>query len=189
MPERAGYTGGVNIHPLFVHFPIGLLATYSLLELAAFFVSPVRRESWLFSVKAFLLFTGTLFSFLAIVTGGMAEDLISGSNPRAYIIEVHEPVAISATLAYVVLAAAYLVRMFDQMGWGNRMVGVNRLFIWIWNVKRSVSDAILDSWFLPLLAFIGLMLITIAGALGAAIVYGHDIDPFVSFIYHLFWVY
>ena len=39
--------------------------------------------------------------------------------------------------------------------------------------------------FVPLLALLGLIAITITGGLGGAIVYGKDVDPIVSFIYKL----
>jgi len=39
---------------------------------------------------------------------------------------------------------------------------------------------------IPLLALLGLVLIIITGGLGAAIVYGPNVDPFVNFIYSIF---
>lgn len=178
----------MNIHPIFVHFPIGLLAVYSILELGAYGWTTLRRQTWLFSVNAFLLFSGVLAAFAALVTGGIAEDIIEES-PRAFILEVHSPVAGITTVLYVILAAAYLVRVFERNGWGNRMIGTNSLFIRIWNFKKYVSHRILDTWLLPLLALLALIGMIVTGALGAAIVYGPDIDPLVSFVYHLFWAY
>lgn len=177
----------MNIHPLFVHFPIGLLVTYSILELIALISPAARRQSWLFSVKAFLLFVGVGFAFVALVTGGMAEELVAGANPRSFIIEVHEPFAVGATFTYLVLALAYLVRIFDQMGWGARIAGTNAFFVRMWNIKKILAHAVLDTWLAPLLALFALCLIIVTGSLGAALVYGPNIDPFVSFIYHLFW--
>ena len=37
-----------------------------------------------------------------------------------------------------------------------------------------------------LIALVGIVVITITGALGGAIVYGPEVDPIVSVIYHLF---
>lgn len=177
----------MNIHPFFVHFPIALLAVYSLLELGTYFFSSVRRQAWVFPVKAFLLFAGVLAALVALATGGIAEDLIEGTT-RSYILEVHSPFAGATTLLYVILAAAYLVRIFDMKGWGARIASMNRVFAWSWNIKRRFWNFFLGSWLLPLFAFLALIGITITGALGAAIVYGPDIDPAVSFVYHLFWV-
>ena len=178
----------MNIHPLFVHFPIGLLVVYSLLEICAYFWPALRRQAWLFGVEAFLLFTGVLAAFVALITGGIAEDIIRHTNSYAFILKVHSPIAVLTTILYLILATAYLIRMFDTNGWGNRTVGLNRPFIRIWNFKKYVTYLILDTWLLPVLALLALLGMIVTGALGAAIVYGPNADPFVSFIYHLFWV-
>jgi len=170
-----------------VHFPIGLLVVYSILEVAAY-VSPVlRRQIWVSPVKVFLLFTGSLSAFLALVTGGIAEELLEGAGSRSSIVETHSSVAEVTTLLYLVLAAAYFVRISDLKGWCNRIVGTNVFLARIRDIQKRLSSGILDTWLLPalaLLAFIGLF---VTGALGAAIVYGPNADPFVSFIYNLFW--
>ncbi len=176
----------MNIHPLFVHFPIGLLVVYSVLELGAVVWPALRRQTWLFSVKAFLLFAGVLAALVALVTGGMAEELVE-DGARAYILEVHSPVAAATTVLYFIIAAAYLVRIFDAKGWGNYVAGLNSPFMRVWSVKKYVAHLILDTWFLPVLALLALVGMTVTGALGGAIVYGPDADPFISFIYHLFW--
>ena len=176
----------MNIHPFFVHFPIALLAVYSLLELGSYFFSSVRRQVWVFPVKAFLLFAGVLAALVALATGGIAEDLIEGTA-RSYILEVHSPFAGATTLLYVILAASYTVRIFQMKGWGNQLFGSNRFLAPILRLKERLAHIILDTallWILALLALIGMM---VTGALGAAIVYGPDIDPAVSFVYHLFW--
>jgi len=177
----------MNIHPLFVHFPIGLLVVYSVLEIGAYVWPTLRRQTWVFPVKTFLLFAGVLAAFAALVTGGIAEDLIE-TNPRAFILAVHSPIATVTTLFYIILAAAYTVRLFDQKGWGNIIVGNNSFLIRILNLKRYLSSLVLDTWVLPVLAFLALVGMTVTGALGAAIVYGPNADPFISFVYHIFWV-
>lgn len=177
----------MNIHPFFVHFPIALLAVYSLLELGTYFFSSVRRQAWTFPVKAFLLYVGVLAALVALATGGIAEDLIEGVNARAYILEVHSPFAGVTTLLYVILAAAYTVRIFQMKGWGNQLFGSSTFFGPILRLKEYLAHLVLDTWALPVLALLALVGMTITGALGAAIVYGPDIDPAVAFIYHLFW--
>lgn len=177
----------MNIHPLFVHFPIGLLVAYSVLEIGAGLWPMLRRQTWVFPVKCFLLFVGAVGAVAALVTGGAAEDLIRQTNPRAFILDVHSPVAVATTLLYLILSAAYLVRIFDIQGWGNRIAGMNKVFAWSWNLKKRFWHYVLDTWLLPVLALIALVGMFVTGALGAAIVYGPDADPFVYFIYHLFW--
>lgn len=179
----------MNIHPLFVHFPIGLLAVYSLFELSAYAFPVVRRQAWAFPVKAFLLFAGVLAAFAALVTGGMAEELVEGLVPNDFILEVHEPFAAATTLVYLVLAAAYLTRICDQRGWSDHIFGANHFLLRVLSLRRHLTHLVLDTWLLPLLALIALVGMTVTGALGAAIVYGPDADPLVSFIYHFFWAY
>ncbi|MDD3531390.1 MAG: hypothetical protein PHV99_02260 [Candidatus Pacebacteria bacterium] len=177
----------MNIHPFFVHFPIALLAVYSLLEIGTYVSPALRRQPWMFPVKAFLLFVGAFAAFAALVTGGIAGDLIEGTSARAYILEVHASFAGVTTLLYIVLAAAYLTCIGDTLGWGNRIAGLNNPFMRIWSVKKFLAHLVLDTWVLPVLAFLALVGMIITGVLGAAIVYGPGIDPFVSFTYHLFW--
>lgn len=177
----------MNIHPLFVHFPIGLLVVYSVLEIIAYVWPALYRQSWLFGVKAFLLFVGVLGAFAALFTGGVAEDIIRHTSNYAYVIKVHSTFAAMTTILYLILASAYLVRLFDRNGWGNRMVGMSNPFMRIWSFKKYVAHLILDTWLLPLIALLALTGMFVTGALGAAIVYGPDADTFVSFIYHLFW--
>jgi uncharacterized membrane protein len=174
----------MNIHPLFVHFPIALLALYSVLELSVGFIPALSRQTWILPVKAFLLFTGVLAAFAALVTGGIAEELIEGSVSDS-LIETHSLFAGATTVLYLALAVMYLIRVFDRKGWGNYIAGMNSPFIRIWSIKRYLAHLVLDTWFLPVLSLLALMGMVVTGALGAAIVYGPDVDPFVSFIYRL----
>ncbi|MFA5997931.1 MAG: DUF2231 domain-containing protein [Candidatus Paceibacterota bacterium] len=177
----------MNIHPLFVHFPIGLLVAYSVLELGAYLFPALRRQAWLFPVNAFLLFVGILAAFATLVTGDMAEELIeTAGDPNGALVETHSSFAATTTLLYLVLAAAYLNRIFDRKGWFTLVIGTNRFLAWGWNVKKYLAHLILDTWLLPVLALIALIGMTITGGLGAAIVYGPNVDPLVSFIYQLF---
>ncbi len=176
----------MNIHPLFVHFPIGLLVVYSVLELGAYCLPALRRQAWVFPVKAFLLFVGVLAAFAALVTGVLAAEGLEGDSVLSPLIEVHAPFAVLTTALYLVIAAAYLNRVFDRNGWFDRIASSNRFLAWGWSAKKRLAHLILDTPLLPVLALLALAGITVTGALGAAIVYGSDVDPFVSFIYRLF---
>jgi len=160
---------------------------YSVLEIGVYFFPALRRQAWLFPVNAFLLFVGVLSAFAALLTGGIAEEIIEvAGDPNLSIVEMHSSFAAATTLLYLVLAAAYLNRVFDREGWFNSIVRGSGFLAWGWNVKKYLAHLILDTWFLPALALLALISMTITGGLGAAIVYGPSIDPFVSFIYHLF---
>lgn len=56
----------------------------------------------------------------------------------------------------------------------------------IWIAIKKHTGYVLRSPFLPFLALIGLIAITMTGALGGAIVYGPNVDPVVKFVYSLF---
>ena len=56
----------------------------------------------------------------------------------------------------------------------------------IWNWLVAVQTLLFKPWLLFLLGLAVLIAITITGSLGGALVYGPEIDPVVSFIYHLF---
>lgn len=179
----------MNIHPLFVHFPIGLLAVYSLLELSSWAFPVIRRQTWVFPVKTFLLFSGIFTAFIALVTGGIAEELVEGVIPNEFVLEMHAPFAAATTALYIILGAAYLNRVFAMNGWFDGFVGTSPFLLRLRDFKRYLAHLVLDTWFLPFLAFVALVGMTITGALGAAIVYGPEADPLVSLIYHFFWAY
>ena len=176
----------MNIHPLFVHFPIGLLVVYSVLELGTYCLPAQRRQAWAFPVKAFLLFVGVLGAFAALISGGIAEELIEGSSSDP-VLEMHALFAATTTVFYLVIAAAYLNRIFAREEWFDRIAASNRFFAWGWSVKKRLAHFILDTWLLPVFALLALVGMTVTGALGATMVYGPGVDPFVSFIYHFFW--
>ena len=70
----------MNIHPLFVHFPIALLCIYSLLELIRF--KKVLSRGYLFYTKAILVILGTVGAVAALFTGSIAEDIYQGPLPQ-----------------------------------------------------------------------------------------------------------
>lgn len=178
----------MNIHPLIVHFPIALLAVYSLLEILSVVSRRLRTTSWAHAVKTFLILTGVVAAVAALITGGLIEDAIRESNPRAYILSVHAPVAALTTLLYLILAAAYVVRLFDRRGWSARIVGRNRLLNRVLRLKRFLAGLVLDTWVRPVVATLAFFGLLVTGALGAAMVFGPNVDPFVSLVYYLVFV-
>ncbi len=170
----------MNIHPIFVHFPIALLSVYSLFELLRF-----RRLTELHSwkhIKAALLLTGIGGALIALATGDMAAEQLRGSLERP-LIEAHESWASGASAIYGILAGAYLIDLIQELATGKLKVLLDgsRLFTLVARVK----NVILKSSLAVILALIGLVAMTVTGGLGGAIVYGPDIDPVVSLIYRL----
>ncbi|MEI6400281.1 MAG: DUF2231 domain-containing protein [bacterium] len=164
----------MNIHPIFVHFPIALLTFYALFEVFAW--KKVKATTWFIYVKATLLFIGVLSGFAALNTGGSAEDLIGRSN----LIETHATFATASMWLFVILSLVYIIGFILESAY---IINFPKLQ----NLLNGIQNYINKFYFLiPAIAFIGLIFITITGALGGAIVYGPDIDPIVSFVYHLF---
>lgn len=95
----------LNIHPLFVHFPVALLTLAALLELIRF--QRLLQRSYLFYTKAFLVITGTATGFAAFQTGELLEHLYDGTS-TARVVELHATLA-SATLAlFGILSVFYI---------------------------------------------------------------------------------
>jgi uncharacterized membrane protein len=168
----------LNIHPAVVHFPIGLLTLYCILELLRF--KKIQSKSYLFYVKAILLVAGTVGAFFALQTGELLEKEFTSA-----LLEKHAMFANITTILFVVLSVAYLIRWFkiDGETWAFLK---KPLIAKIWKVKVAASDFVLKSWVSVFLAAIAFVFLTFTGALGGAIAYGPDTDPIVSFVYHLF---
>lgn len=62
-----------NFHPLFTHFPIGLLLLVPLLDL----IGIIRRGEWYHRASLLVLFLGVLSAVAAVTTGLIAEDTVS----------------------------------------------------------------------------------------------------------------
>jgi len=170
----------MNIHPIFVHFPIALLTIYAIAELMKF--RKLLDTAYWFYVKAVLVIVGTLSAFLALNTGEGAEDLVSRSLDS--LVEMHSTFASASTWIFGIIGFLYLVSWISKSGW-NQKISTSSAGNY-WNKIVVLSNRILNSGFIVLLALIGLIVITITGALGGAIVYGPEVDPIVSFIYNLF---
>lgn len=162
----------MNIHPLFVHFPIALLTVYALAEMLWF--EKIKNQAWWWNVKALLLGVGTLGGFAALQTGEIAEEIRGGSQ----LIETHSTYAAATVWIFGILALMYVIAGIRMYFGSYVQAGVSgRIFTFFSTIERVVVRIA------PLLACVGLVTLMITGALGGAIVYGPDTDPVVSFIY------
>ncbi len=170
----------LNIHPIFVHFPIALLTVYALVELVR--TKTALRSTSIKVLKGFLVTTGTIGAFVAMQTGELAEKTIGGAPSQ--LIETHSLFANMTFYVFLVLALIYLLELMDILPIGQKIrqtkmrAGFEKIL--------GYAQKIIHTPFMPTFALIGLILVTITGALGGAIVYGADIDPVVHFIYSLF---
>jgi len=168
----------MNIHPIFVHFPIALLTIYAIAELIRF--KKILSLSYYFYIKAVLVIVGSLSSFIAMQTGEMAEHVL---GERSTLVEKHSTFANISTYIFGFIALVYMLHWFKLSQDGKKMELSKipskqiRIFIIVEKVYQSIL--------IPILALIGLATITTTGALGGAIVYGQNIDPVVNFIYNL----
>lgn len=176
----------MNIHPIFVHFPIALFTVYAILEIVR--IKKIQQSAWIAPTKTVLLTFGIVFAQLSLMTGEAAEHLIAGaSQSLRALIEMHATFAALSTWIFAVAAFAYLAEYVLMSPWfttvfarwGNVGAMVTKVLAWY-------SGRLMKSWLRIVCAVVGLITITVAGALGGAIVYGPDVDPVVSFIYSLF---
>ncbi len=157
----------INIHPLFVHFPIALLTLYSLFELAD--LTPLKRWSHLSAIKKTFLGLGTIGALATFQTGLMAERLITaGGGSAGDLVATHKFWAFFTMILFSSLSALYLME-------------------WHFAQKAPLNARVLKLWaiFRPILALVGLLGITATGVLGGAIVYGPEADPFIKALYPL----
>lgn len=108
-------------------------------------------------LRDFLLYVGTVTIIPTIATG-LIDSFAEGETP---LIETHEHAAIA--LFFIFLAA----------------VGIS-----IYTSKKGRTKTL--EIVMKVLAFLGLIGLFVVGALGASIVYGPDSDPFVHFVYGIF---
>jgi|ERR1035437_1356009 uncharacterized membrane protein len=164
-----------NLHPILVHFPIALLSVYAVLECLRF--KKLNASPAWFPIKAFLAIVGTLTSCAAFATGpggNMAKawaGFVKGQIRP--LIEMHSTFAGITVFLFSILSLSYIIILLGK--------------------KYKLPDFVLKigtyiqkPYMLVLLAVLGLIAVIVTGSLGGAIVYGPDIDPAVSVIYHLF---
>lgn len=167
----------MDLHPLFVHFPIALLTLYSLLEL----VHKFTKAAYWVRVRFILLVTGSIGAFVSSATGEQAEHMLRDQSLRS-LVEMHSLFAGVTTWIYAALAVCYVVVLYSHTPVYEALRKANTKFA---NMLLRVCTKIVQSPLVILLAFLGLVALTFTGALGASIVYGPDFDPFTQFVYNL----
>ncbi len=170
-----------NIHPLFVHFPIALFTIFTLLEILPW--RRFQRSQAAFAIKATFVIIGSLSSLVTLKTGELAEHALGNNASIRNLAETHSTFANAASYIYGFIALLYLITLIERyVPLGDK----SPRLVSIWNRVIKIKNYFWKRFFLVPLAIIGLALITITGSLGAAIVYGPDIDPVVKFIYSMF---
>lgn len=171
------------MHPFIVHFPIALLTLYAICELVRF--KNVTTQHFWFHIKAFLVITGVSASILAIGTGEMVADMFKEIPEKNAIVPIHAILAEITSSIFILLAISYVVLWIERdaidastenLSWFKK--SISRL--------TPVAKKIIETPISIVLAFTGIIGVTITGALGGAMVHGIDSDPFITFFYRLF---
>lgn len=168
----------MNLHPIIVHFPIACLILYSWIELTSIFSWRVRTN--LSSTKYFLLLIGIIGTFSALASGEVAQQSFGQSD----LIHTHEEFWERSHLTYIIIGCFYLAKFIIN----------KRIFINYWT-KREKShlswfitfvDSTISRYIIACISLIGIVLLSITGALGWAISHGQDTDPIVQAVYSIF---
>jgi uncharacterized membrane protein len=99
-----------SLHPLIIHFPIGLLLLSPLFVLISAVLAPAKGKPYMIAAMIILLLgTGTLF--IAGSTGHAAADLAERGGAVDAVLETHEDLAAETQIVFAVLTAI-LVGMY-----------------------------------------------------------------------------
>jgi uncharacterized membrane protein len=100
-----------GMHPLVVHFPLGLLLIVWMPVVIGLF-DKKRRSAWMMCA-VFMLVMGTLFTFGAVFTGEAAEEIIgSKSELIDEKIHQHEETGERARMVFVIVTLLFSTTLF-----------------------------------------------------------------------------
>lgn len=158
----------MNLHPALVHFPIALLTVYAMFELAR--LPFITRTTWWFPLKSALVILGAAAAIPTYFTGWIQERAAAEVGEVPKLLATHGDFALYTVIVFAVLALAHIVHL--------RPAQLPPKLV-------AVAEKILTAPFAVPLALLGLLCVTVTGALGGAMIYGPDVDPAVSIIYNL----
>lgn len=173
-----------NLHPLFVHFPIALFTVYALLEMIP--SKKLRNNETVFLIKCFILIIGTVSVWPTLASGEAIEHMFGSDASKNALVEIHGLWGSVAAGIFQGLAAVYLIEWIKKgkgklLNWLTTQKGVSS----IWKLLNWIQTKLYHKPVLIIFALLGFIALTCAGALGAALVHGEQIDPAVQFIYNL----
>jgi uncharacterized membrane protein len=163
----------MNIHIIFVHFPIALLTVYGILELAHF--CRLLALSYWFYLKAVFVIFGEVGALAALLTGDTATEQFRYNPIVRQVINTHSNFGAATAILFGIIALLYLI------AWLGR-TGILTRYGWSGALTNKI-ERLIASWLMPIAAIVGLVLVTITGALGGAIAFGPDVDPVSKFVY------
>jgi uncharacterized membrane protein len=112
-----GLKSMLNIHPLFVHFPIALWFAALLYEALAIWRS---NDDW-HRTSVRLLFLGTIAASFAVLTGWYAGASVPPSGPVQNVFSIHETIMLITT-AFAIALCLFCIAKRTQFTVGSRRV-------------------------------------------------------------------
>ena len=100
-----------GLHPLIIHFPIGLLLVAPLLVLIGALMSPKKGRTMLLAALIMMLL-GTVSVFIALQTGEAAAELADRSPQVNAIIQHHEELAEQTRIVFSILTVGFAALLF-----------------------------------------------------------------------------
>jgi hypothetical protein len=161
----------MNIHPIFVHFPIALLLVWSLLQFKKLEVW-LPKISWK-SVRDILLVVGFAGALAALLTGDIASEIVG----ETALIETHSTFAIITTVLYGLFVVELMIKLVRPV-WKMPALLEKFTALYIKSIEAS--------WLRALLVIAAILGLIVTGLLGGAIVFGTSADPLSGPILRLF---
>jgi uncharacterized membrane protein len=112
-----GFKSMLNVHPLFVHFPIALWFTALLFEALAIWRA---KDEW-HRTAVRLLFLGTLGAFAAAFTGWLAQSSVEPNIEIQRVFELHETLMLITT-SFATALCLYCFAMRARFTAGPRRI-------------------------------------------------------------------
>jgi uncharacterized membrane protein len=100
-----------GLHPLIIHFPIGLLLVAPILILIGSFMSPKKGRTMLLAALV-LMVLGTVSVFIALSTGEAAAELADRTPEVNSMIQHHEQLAEKTRIVFTVLTLGFAAILF-----------------------------------------------------------------------------
>ncbi len=158
-----------NLHPIIVHFPIAMLFLYSIIK-----IIPLNKwfpnVSWK-QIERVLLLVGVLGAFAALYTGDTARHMM---RPDHALVEMHSLFATISTWIYGLLLLGEFLSIYRTSNIPKlNSPQVTQFFLF---VEKILTNPALSK----IMAFLGLVAITVTGMLGGVMIYGTSADPMAS---------
>lgn len=153
----------MDIHPVTVHFPVALLTVYALFEI--FRIPKLTKMAWYVPVKIVFLVLGWIGSIAAVFTGLTTSEAANIVGTWPTLVATHKNFGIATLVVFGISTVSYGCAALKN--------------------DNVCSKFILRAPIVIALAVIGLGCVTVTGALGGAMMYGANVDPFVGLIVNL----